>query len=66
MIFPGFPGVLPFFQIFQVKWETWILENNSLCSTIIGQVGVTAKVKVTNVITHFANNLKAKNYNSTK
>ena len=21
MIFPGFPGVLPFFQVFQVKWE---------------------------------------------
>ena len=21
MTFPGFPGVLPFFQVFQVEWE---------------------------------------------
>ena len=25
MIFPGFPGVLSFFQVFQVEWEPWIL-----------------------------------------
>ena len=24
MIFPGFPGVLSFFQVFQVEWEPWI------------------------------------------
>ena len=23
MIFPGFPGVLSFFQVFQVEWEPW-------------------------------------------
>ena len=23
MIFPGFPGVLSFFQVFQVDWEPW-------------------------------------------
>ena len=26
MIFPGFPGVLLFFQVFQVKWEPWTYE----------------------------------------
>ena len=25
MIFPGFPGILSFFQVFQVEWEPWIL-----------------------------------------
>ena len=28
MIFPGFPGVLSFFQVFkvfQVEWEPWVL-----------------------------------------
>ena len=25
MIFPGFPGVLSFFQVFQVEWEHWLL-----------------------------------------
>ena len=25
MIFPGFPGVLSFFQVFQVEWEPCIL-----------------------------------------
>ena len=24
MIFPGFPGVLSFSQVFQVEWEPWI------------------------------------------
>ena len=24
MIFPGFPGVLSFFQVFQVEWEPWL------------------------------------------
>ena len=24
MIFPGFPGVLSFFQVFQVEWEPWV------------------------------------------
>ena len=28
MIFPGFPGVLSFFQVFQVEWEP--------CATIFG------------------------------
>ena len=23
MIFPGFPGVLSFFQVFQLEWEPW-------------------------------------------
>ena len=23
MIHPGFPGVLSFFQVFQVEWEPW-------------------------------------------
>ena len=23
MIFPGFPGILSFFQVFQVQWEPW-------------------------------------------
>ena len=27
MIFPGFPGVLSFFQVFQVEWEPWLLVN---------------------------------------
>ena len=27
MIFPGFPGVLSFFQVFQVKWEPWLTLN---------------------------------------
>ena len=26
MIFPGFPGVLSFFQVFQVEWEPWGVE----------------------------------------
>ena len=30
MIFPGFPGVLSFFQVFQVKWEPWFL-SRGLC-----------------------------------
>ena len=25
MIFPGFPVVLSFFQVFQVEWEPWNL-----------------------------------------
>ena len=27
MIFPGFPGVLSFFQVFQVEWEPWSTIN---------------------------------------
>ena len=27
MIFPGFPGVLSFFQVFQVEWEPWFDPN---------------------------------------
>ena len=30
MIFPGFPGVLSFFQVFQVKWEPWMHLFNSV------------------------------------
>ena len=26
MIFPGFPGVLSFFQVFQVEWEPCVFE----------------------------------------
>ena len=32
MIFPGFPGVLSFFQVFQVEWESWI--NIALLQTL--------------------------------
>ena len=28
MIFPGFPGVLSFFQVFQVEWEPCHSEKN--------------------------------------
>ena len=33
MIFPGFPGVLSFFQVFQVEWEPCIMDTqkNELC-----------------------------------
>ena len=34
MIFPGFPGVLSFFQVFQVEWEP-CLQQNSV--TLFGQ-----------------------------
>ena len=27
MIFPGFPGVPSFFQVFQVEWEPWPLSK---------------------------------------
>ena len=35
--------------------------HNLLCSSVVGQVGVTTKVKVTNVIARFADNLKIHN-----
>ena len=30
MIFPGFPGVLSFFQVFQVEWEPWLFFSSAL------------------------------------
>ena len=36
MIFPGFPGVLSFFQVFQVEWEPCALKiNEKLCTYLI-------------------------------
>ena len=30
MIFPGFPGGLSFFQVFQVEWEPWSLNVSGI------------------------------------
>ena len=36
MIFPGFPGVLSFFQVFQVEREPWIyLLTNYVCGRAV-------------------------------
>ena len=34
MIFPGFPGVLSFFQVFQVEWEPWRLVSESVTISV--------------------------------
>ena len=36
MIFPGFPGVLSFFQVFQVEWEPWDDASDSALIEING------------------------------
>ena len=33
MIFPGFPGVLSFFQVFQVEWEPWLPHHLTIGNT---------------------------------
>ena len=57
-IFPGFPGALSFFQVFQVEWEPWIvgtlrdlrwpLDRQSGTSSLAGaQAGESGSTKAT-------------------
>ena len=52
MIFPGFPGVLSFFQVFQVEWEPWRKyvdpKGSVAVVTIKRSAGVTPEVNLRN------------------
>ena len=57
MIFPGFPGVLSFFQVFQVEWEPWdgkgsFTQSNSVTVTktnvaLMGKMGMQPILPIT-------------------
>ena len=59
MIFPGFPGILSFFQVFQVEWKPWItstensLNLSNIESTIPEKIFVI--VNETNILKAFKN-----------
>ena len=42
MIFPGFPGALPFFQVFQVEWEPWTSDILWMLQRMLGYCVFTA------------------------
>ena len=41
MIFPGFPGVLAFFQVFQVEWEPCLVQWGGGIKLNVSQKGRT-------------------------